>query len=313
MEKTKHQQEIKNSRKGGFGGSDAAMFLRIAKRGSLDQLSRTDAIRIAVAMGLREYQSIEPTAAMQLGHDFEDYYESTPFVEVKNLEREKKLEGSAMYQPKNFAIFAHADFYDNKNAEVYELKCSTATDTEVAARNMAQIQWYYILGAKAVTLVHCTPQETDFFEGDEKRFEDVSEVVLWDDRSIIDLLINGIQILDEAISEGWKPDIADTMTEGELDTDILAKLHTLQANKEMIDMLTTKGEKLKAEILAYMDEKGIAVVDGEDYTLTKVGATETRSFDSAKFFKAHPELASEKEQFQKVSQRKAYVTLKAKK
>ena len=54
MERKEHNQEINESRKGGFGGSYAAMFLRIAKRGALDQLSRTDVSRVAGAMGLRE-------------------------------------------------------------------------------------------------------------------------------------------------------------------------------------------------------------------------------------------------------------------
>ena len=55
MEEIKHQQEIQSTRVGGFGGSDAAMFLRIAKKGGVEGLSNTDLYRIAVAMGIKPY------------------------------------------------------------------------------------------------------------------------------------------------------------------------------------------------------------------------------------------------------------------
>ena len=50
--KNQHQMEIENTRVGGFGGSDAALFLRIAKKGGVEGLSNTDLYRIAVAMGI---------------------------------------------------------------------------------------------------------------------------------------------------------------------------------------------------------------------------------------------------------------------
>ena len=42
----KHQQEIETTRVGGFGGSDAALFLRIAKKGGVEGLSNTDLYRM---------------------------------------------------------------------------------------------------------------------------------------------------------------------------------------------------------------------------------------------------------------------------
>ena len=75
MEELKnHQQEIEATRVGGFGGSDAAMFLRIAKKGGVDGLSNTDLYRIAVAMGIKPYVPVPVTEAMQNGHTFDDSY-----------------------------------------------------------------------------------------------------------------------------------------------------------------------------------------------------------------------------------------------
>ena len=106
-----HQQEIENTRVGGFGGSDAALFLRIAKKGGVDGLSNTDLYRIAVAMGIKPYVPVSPTEAMQNGHIFEDSYERMLEESGNTFEREVKL--VAECQPKNFKIFAHADFLIN--------------------------------------------------------------------------------------------------------------------------------------------------------------------------------------------------------
>ena len=74
LEQQQHQMEIETSRVGGFGGSDAALFLRIAKKGGVEGLSNTDLYRIAVAMGIKPYVPVSPTEAMQNGHIFEDSY-----------------------------------------------------------------------------------------------------------------------------------------------------------------------------------------------------------------------------------------------
>ena len=69
MEELKnHQQEIENTRVGGFGGSDAALFLRIAKKGGVEDLSNTDLYRIAVAMGISPYVPITITQEKQNKH-----------------------------------------------------------------------------------------------------------------------------------------------------------------------------------------------------------------------------------------------------
>ena len=86
--KNQHQQEIENTRVGGFGGSDAALFLRIAKKGGVDGLSNTDLYRIAVAMGIKPYAPVPVTEAMQAGHTFEDSYARYLKDSGRSFERE---------------------------------------------------------------------------------------------------------------------------------------------------------------------------------------------------------------------------------
>jgi len=49
-EQQKQKREIVETRKGGFGGSDAKMFYKVGLKG-LSALSDTDKRRIAVALG----------------------------------------------------------------------------------------------------------------------------------------------------------------------------------------------------------------------------------------------------------------------
>ena len=108
LEQQQHQQEIETSRVGGFGGSDAALFLRIAKKGGVEGLSNTDLYRIAVAQGIKPYAPVPVTEAMNNGHIFEDSYARMLKDSGVNFDREVKL--VAECQPENFHIFAHADF-----------------------------------------------------------------------------------------------------------------------------------------------------------------------------------------------------------
>ena len=65
-----HAQEIANTRKGGLGGSDAAMVLRIAERG-LAGLTATDMRRLCVMIGTAEQPQFE-TPYTNAGHALEE-------------------------------------------------------------------------------------------------------------------------------------------------------------------------------------------------------------------------------------------------
>ena len=194
------QQEIENTRVGGFGGSDAALFLRIAKKGGVEGLSNTDLYRIAVAMGIKPYVPVSPTEAMQNGHIFEDSYERMLKDSGVNFEREVKL--VAECQPKNFKIFAHADFLINGKTCIKKFvivhECKFIQDEEKSADDVAetykaQLQWYYMLGVEYVDLIrgYGNPE-----------FPSTQDIIIDKDEDIIDTLKLGIQILDDAISDG---------------------------------------------------------------------------------------------------------------
>ena len=279
LEQQQHQQEIQSTRVGGFGGSDAALFLRIAKRGGVDGLSNTDLYRIAVAMGIKPYAPVSPTEAMQNGHRFEDSYERYLIDSRSDFKREVKL--IAECQPANFKIFAHADFVIDNCVE----ECKFITDEgrcieEVAKTYEAQLQWYYMLGVKYVNLIR------GYSEPEYPIFQDLA---IDKDDNIIDALKLGIRLLDEAISDGWVPEIEEEFVGGlsEKMQAIISDYERLKFEKSAID---EKLEELQKQIIEYMSIGNVAKINGTLGTISRTADSVVESFDSAKFKKENAEL-----------------------
>ena len=290
MEEIKsHQQEIETSRVGGFGGSDAALFLRIAKKGGVEGLSNTDLYRIAVAMGIKPYVPVPVTEAMQNGHIFEDSYARMLKDSGVNFEREVKL--VAECQPENFRIFAHADFIINgkthnpakKFVIVHECKFiadEIKTADEVAETYKAQLQWYYMLGVEYVDLIrgYGNPE-----------YPSTQNLVIDEDESIVEQLLQGIQILDDAIEHGWAPEIEEEYAAAmsEKMQNIIADYERLKFEKNAID---DKLEELQKQIVEYMTIGNVAKINGTLGTISRTADSVVESFDSKKFEKENPDV-----------------------
>ena len=295
MEELKnHQQEIENTRVGGFGGSDAAMFLRIAKKGGVEGLNNTDLYRIAVAMGIKPYVPVPVTEAMNNGHIFEDSYaRMLKDSGYTNYQREVKL--VAKKQPKNFAVFAHADFIKNECVD----ECKFIADEEkcieeVAETYKAQLQWYYMLGVECVDLIrgYSNPE-----------YPSIQRIAIDEDENIIDDLKLGIRLLDEAISDGWVPEIEEEYAAAmsEKMQNIIADYERLKFEKSAID---EKLEELQKQIVEYMTIGNVAKINASLGTISRTADSVVESFDSAKFKKENTELYN---QYIKKSTRKGSI------
>ena len=287
-ELNKHQQEIENTRVGGFGGSDAAMFLRIAKKGSVEGLSNTDLYRIAVAMGIKPYVPVPVTEAMQNGHIFEDSYARIlKDSRLTDYQREVKL--IAECQPENFHIFAHADFLLNGKTALKKFvivhECKFIADEEktaddVAETYKAQLQWYYMLGVEYVDLIrgYGNPE-----------YPSTQNLIIDIDEEIIDQLKLGIRLLDEAISDGWAPEIEEEYAAAmsEKMQNIIADYERLKFEKSAID---DKLEELQKQIVEYMTIGNVAKINGTLGTISRTADSVVESFDSKKFEKENPDV-----------------------
>ena len=283
--------EIENTRVGGFGGSDAAMFLRIAKKGGVDGLSNTDLYRIAVAMGIKPYVPVPVTEAMQNGHTFEDSYERMLKDSGYNdYQREVKL--VAKNQPKNFKIFAHADFIINgktynkpvkKFVIVHECKFiqdEEKTADDVAETYKAQLQWYYMLNVEYVDLIrgYGNPE-----------YPSTQDLIIDEDEEIINQLKEGIRLLDEAISDGWAPEIEEEYAAAmsEKMQNIIADYERLKFEKNAID---EKLDELQKQIVEYMTIGNVAKINGTLGTISRTADSVVESIDSKKFEKKNPDV-----------------------
>ena len=277
--KNQHQMEIETTRVGGFGGSDAAMFLRIAKKGGVDGLSNTDLYRIAVAMGIKPYVPVSPTEAMQNGHIFEDSYERYLIDSRSDFKREVKL--IAECQPANFHIFAHADFViDNCVEECKFIADESKTADDVAETYKAQLQWYYMLGVECVDLIR------GYSKPEYPIFQDLA---IDKDDNIIDELKLGIRLLDDAIESGWAPEIEEEYAAAmsEKMQNIIADYERLKFEKSAID---EKLDELQKQIIEYMAIGNVAKINGTLGTISRTADSVVESFDSTKFKKENPEI-----------------------
>ena len=299
-QKETHQNEILSTRVGGLGGSDARLVASIADKG-IDNLSATNVRRLATMLDLLPPVSIPVTPAMAAGHLFEDYFEGVikgdiefvPGIEAtcyfsEGLDIPYKREEYFEYQGglKTFKAFAHADFvvYPNEGGfEVFELKYVNGKSTsEVVQTYYWQLQWYYLLGATKVRLVHGI--------GDVEPFgvKGVSIKSIDKDEVAIETLKKGLQILDDAIASGWLPTLrTEEKAEDTILLDDINEMESLLRQKEEID---SKISAIKERLMAYMMISGVDKIQCPQGNLSYSKPTITRTIDSKRLKAEHKDI-----------------------
>lgn len=301
-----HAREIKQTRVGGLGGSDAAILMKIGEHG-LAALTMADNKRLAIMLGLSEQNDWGGNAYTNAGHMFEDYAERVLPLNA-NYKREEFIERKLAH---SFKTFAHADFTERNDENglerltVVECKFVQSTTVNTINKYYAQLQWYYLLGADAVVLYHGTGTAEPF------EVHECEAVQVDRDDVAIKTLLNGIKILDKAIRDGWKPenvekiDIEDTPKPIQ---NAFARWQEIKAKKAELEILE---KETSAEIKEYLEDFGftgiVAKGDVKHQVIYKRGGT-SLSFDSAKFLQEKPEF--DKPEYYKKTTTKSSVTFK---
>ena len=299
-----HAQEIQQTRVGGLGGSDADILRRVGVSG-LSALNATDTKRLCVMLGKIEPDGWQGNAYTDAGHLFEDYAEKViPWGEV-GCEREKVLTADLAL---SFKTFAHADFSTTteEGLTIVECKYTQYTTMATATKYAAQLQWYYILGAKKVYLYHGWGK-VDPFE-----VEDCDLVPIDRDESIIRDIIAGVRLLDEAIESGWQPLTPDKVALADAPAVVQKAFATLERIKNNEEAAAKEKEEAQEIIKTYIEEFGLTGIYGGDLSDRQIVYTRPTiqvSFNSTKFLQDHPEFATAPE-YQKRTKRKSSVTLK---
>lgn len=300
--KENHEKEIKSTRVGGFGGSDAAILVAIAEKiQSGKPLTTTQKHRVRVAKGIETPPPSFTSPEIEAGRAFEN--EVAAEIENKGWIREQLLypRPNSMCDPVNFKVFAHADFFyfDAKGCAtnmVKECKWSRKFNHKGLQKEYRwQLQWYYMLGADSVSLV------SDTADGRE-----VSDIKRKD--KDVETLRNAVAVLDAA----WdKLDL--TITEfrpDELAPEILGLYSEVWRLSSDIKDMTAKLEEKKSELLAWMEDHA-TTIDGEQCKINYSAASHSVGFDAKKFEADHADLFAA--YCTKVTTRKAYLTVKIEK
>lgn len=277
-----HAEEIKTSRVGGLGGSDAAMVLKIGRNG-LQSLCNKDVKRLRVMLGLDKPCNFGGNAATEAGHAFEDFIaERLKMIYPLGFEREAKMIGEDFG---SFKTFAHADYLVTED-HVIECKFVQDTTQNVLAKYYAQLQWYYYLGADCVTLCHGVGGVEPFNVAD-YTFLDVPR-----DESAVEAIRNGLRLILEYCQN-------EQAGSAPVEVDMQAKQRKLVrkyfTRKRKVDAMTAEMEQIKAELQAEMEAGNIAKVSGAidkenaAVVIFRKGSTR-RTLDTTKALAKYPEL-----------------------
>lgn len=313
MNQQQHQQDIISSRRRGFGGSDAKLIYKIGTRG-LDALTTTDIKRIQVALGRREPDVIEATPAMQAGHDFEGFIERELRNQGFAFKREVLIEGkdaiTAVTRSLPFDVFAHADFATEWCEDgagwmrVLECKYSQDETAKVAADYMAQLQWYYWLGADEVTLCHGWGGVFPF------NVEGMEYVDILRDESYLCAFDEGVLLLSAAIKEGMFSEAVTDVAVTECPELLQAQIQEVAAQTWIMKKAEEKLAEMKKNILLYMENCGILNIKGGSFSISYVQPSERKTFDTKKAQAKYADLKGD--EFYKTSKVSASVRITVK-
>lgn len=296
----KHAQEIQQTRIGGLGGSDATLILKIGESG-LAALSATDHKRLCIMMGKTEPDNWAGNAFTNAGHLFEDWAEQNIPWGDKGYEREKILS-----QPlaRNFKVFAHADFVEFGEV-VTECKFVQGTTQNCATKYAAQLQWYYMLGAKDVVLFHGSGTADPF------EVWETNTLPIARDEQIITYLLAGIKTLDEAISGGWEPEVIDKVVVSdtpEIVQNAFEKMAEVKAKKKALDAEEAEAKAVLMEYIEGFGLSGIVASDGSKHQIIYTKAGVTKTLDTGKLLEDYPAIDLGK--YYKLTKRAASITFK---
>lgn len=256
----------------GVGGSDAHLFLKAGISGNLSTSARERLKDI-------KWGRIRPTGAstdaMKAGHDFEKWF--AELLGEKAGVPEYLMVQDLLNIP--FLTYAHADFF--ADGRVFECKFSQASTSEVAKTYEAQLQWYYIMGATVVYLIHGQGDTTD----GKAKVANLEKVAIAPNKAIQRAILDGLQLAAEFYNTLPTCEFETEAPKDEL-KDLATEVGGLQAQ---INVLEAQLKEKKELLLRLMNEQGLDKLDTPTAKITYVHGLVRQSFDVKKYKEDHPD------------------------
>lgn len=329
-----YKDEIRSTRVGSMGSSDGAMLMRIASLGHVPDACME---RMAVCKGLIDGVEIPQTPAVRYG----DYIENAIYrhlVAASGLDFESNpLLESSSFSRVHVRLISHPDIYceDAKNHVLwlYEVKTTKDSVEETRYKYKAQLFIHYTLGReKAVelskrdgvrwrvklVLVHYDTNGLDLdasdafaFDPDRISMRDVKiNSSLFDLGLAMDLVDACVSAMDEYYpSEEVNADMLPDKVRREFDS-VVSVLREIKEREKTV-------AEFKQRLYGFMSKNNIKSVKCDAFTMTRVDASESHSFDAKRFLDdystKYPRKAKKlMAEFDRVTKKNGYVTIKEK-
>lgn len=326
MEETKdYKMEIAQTRKGCLGSSDGRLLAQVMMLGSVPKSAYK---RLAVVKGLIPQEEIPMTAAVKAGDNIE--MELFKHLSAQDPRYESNpLWVSEKYSTSECKLISHPDIVLKDDARktlfIYEVKTTKFSVEETRQTYKAQLFIHHVLGHEKIAtfgkdwhvkviLAHYSTEGLDL----EKEFTfEPSRLTLREvkfNSSYFDVA-KAMGIISEFL-KGF-----DSYYEGdEIDADLLPKaikteFDSVAAMLQEIKFRETKIGEFKERLYKFMEEKDIKSIKNDAFSIVRVDATVSKSFDHKKYMEdlqnAHPRKAKKiMAQYVKVTKRKGYVNIK---
>lgn len=322
-----YKQDIINTRKGCLGGSDAKLLQQVALWGKVPQSAYK---RLAVCKGLIEQENIT-TKVMEYG----DFIEQSIFEHLSEVDKRYQSNPclvSKRYSTKEVKIIDHVDFVlqddENKVLNLYECKASKYSTTQVRNIYECQLYHHYLLGGELakelgnyrvnVFLCHYDTSDVDL---DAPWVFDPNKI------SVRQVRFNNKQVFDMAkavsIVSDFLADFNEYYEQEEIDANLLpANVQTRFSEvAQFLREIKEREQKVndfKDKLYNFMLDKNIKGIRSEEWSITRVDASESKSVDYKKLFEQEIESKHRvkakrlKEKYKKSTQKKGFVTIKLK-
>lgn len=322
-----YKQDIINTRKGCLGGSDAKLLQQVALWG---KVPRSAYKRLAICKGLIEQENIT-NKVMEYG----DFIEQSIFEHLWNVDKRYQSNPclvSKKYSTKEVKIIDHVDFVlqddENKVLNLYECKASRYSTSQVRNIYECQLYHHYLLGKELakelgnykvnVFLCHYDTSDVDL---DAEWAFDPEKIsvrqVRFNNKQVFDMPC-AVAIVSNFLAnfnEYYEGDeIAAAYLPEKVRNEFDAITNVLKEIKEREVMV----DEFKRKLYDFMLDKNIKGIRSEEWSITRVDASESKSVDYKKLFEQEIEAKHRvkakrlKEKYKKSTQKRGFVTIKLK-
>lgn len=323
-----YKEDVAKSRVGCLGSSDGKMLAQVC---TLGYVPKSAYKRLAVCKGLIEQEDIPRTAAVKAGDDMEMLIYKHLLANDPRYESNPRWE-SVKYSTANVKLISHPDLVLKDDARktlfIYEVKTTKYNFDETRQTYKAQLFIHSVIGREIaeslgkdwtikVFLVHYDTNGLDL-ENEELVIDEtrltVKEVRLSRDFFDVRKAIGIIDTFLETFTEYYEGD--------EIDADLLpanvkSQFEDIAAALKEIEERKVTVEAFKKRLFDFMMKNNIKSIKNDLFSITRVDATEQKSFDGKKYLediaREHPRKAKKiATAYTKTTNRSGYVNIKVK-